>query len=136
MATDYLKKCHSLRASLSLFKCKLLSTRLLKLGGYSRILRHCDLDLSLEDRVARVHLPLSSSSDVQFCLNGQMFTCLPNESWYMNFNLPHEVENSSERPRIHLVVDCEVNDWLTEQVLCGECYFSDDGFQLKNTTTG
>ena len=34
------------------------------------------------------------------------------EAWYLNFNLPHSVENNGERARVHLVIDCLVNDWM------------------------
>jgi hypothetical protein len=36
------------------------------------------------------------------------------ECWYMNFNLPHSVNNKSQSPRIHLVIDAKVNDWVKE----------------------
>ena len=38
------------------------------------------------------------------------------ECWYLNANLPHRVTNNSNRDRIHLVIDCEVNDWLKNMI--------------------
>jgi hypothetical protein len=38
------------------------------------------------------------------------------ECWYLNFNLPHRVKNSGTADRIHLVIDCVVNDWLLQQM--------------------
>jgi quercetin dioxygenase-like cupin family protein len=37
------------------------------------------------------------------------------ESWYVNFNLPHRVLNLGETARVHLVLDCVLNDWLRSQ---------------------
>ena len=34
------------------------------------------------------------------------------ECWYVNVNLKHWVENQSATDRIHLVIDCVVDDWL------------------------
>ena len=41
-------------------------------------------------------------------------TLAPGETWYLNVNLPHSVTNGGDEPRVHLVVDCEVNGWLRE----------------------
>jgi hypothetical protein len=32
--------------------------------------------------------------------------------WERNINLPHRVHNRSAVDRVHLVLDCVVNDWL------------------------
>jgi len=36
----------------------------------------------------------------------------PGEAWYLNFDLVHRVENNGAEERVHLVIDCVVNDWL------------------------
>ena len=36
------------------------------------------------------------------------------EAWYLNFNLKHSVVNRSAEDRVHLVIDCVLNDWLRE----------------------
>ena len=38
----------------------------------------------------------------------------PGECWYINANLLHRVSNKGVTDRIHLVVDCLVNDWLRD----------------------
>ena len=35
----------------------------------------------------------------------------------MNADLEHSVTNDSLENRIHLVVDCEVNDWLENSIV-------------------
>jgi hypothetical protein len=49
---------------------------------------------------------------VSFFLAGERLLMNEGESWYLNFNLPHRVENRSCADRIHLVLDCVLNDWL------------------------
>ena len=39
------------------------------------------------------------------------------ECWYLDLSLPHWVENHGKTDRIHLVIDCLVNDWLRELIL-------------------
>jgi hypothetical protein len=34
------------------------------------------------------------------------------ECWYMNLALLHNINNKSEFDRVHLVMDCVVNDWV------------------------
>jgi hypothetical protein len=40
----------------------------------------------------------------------------PGECWYLNFDLPHRVQNLGATDRVHLVVDCQVNDWLRAMI--------------------
>jgi hypothetical protein len=34
------------------------------------------------------------------------------ECWYLNVNQPHRVENRGSADRVHLVLDCVVDEWL------------------------
>jgi hypothetical protein len=45
------------------------------------------------------------------------------ELWYLNVNQPHHVTNRSTTDRIHLVIDCVVNDWLREVLLAAAAEF-------------
>jgi hypothetical protein len=42
------------------------------------------------------------------------------ECWYLDLSLPHWVENRGARDRVHLVIDCEVNEWLLELLAAAE----------------
>lgn len=53
---------------------------------------------------------------MEFFLNGERVLMLAGECWYINANLPHKVENRGEANRVHLVVDCVVDDWLRSLV--------------------
>jgi len=110
--TDILERCEYFNEVLSAFHCPLQSVRLLKLGVGAVIKEHRDHELGLEDGVARVHIPILTNPDVEFVLNQQRVIMDEGESWYLNFNLPHRVANHGASERVHLVVDCTVNDWL------------------------
>ena len=110
--TALLDLCPNLRDALQGFHCPLQSVRLLRLAAGGLICEHRDYGLCFEDGVARLHIPLLTSDAVEFYLDGQRVLMHAGECWYLNFNLPHRVQNHGSTPRVPLVVDCLVNDWL------------------------
>ena len=94
------------------FQCPLTSVRFLKLAAGSNILEHCDLRLSSHHGEARIHVPVVTNDDVTFFLDGERVPMAEGEVWYLDLELPHRVENRSPEDRVHLVIDCVVNDWL------------------------
>jgi hypothetical protein len=115
--TQLLTGSPALLSALGAFKCPLLAVRLLRLGPSSSIREHTDLDLGIDDGEARVHVVIQSDPAVTFWLDGKPVPMEPGEAWYLNLNLPHRVENTGTLNRIHLVVDCVVNDWFL--TICG-----------------
>ncbi len=111
--TPVLAECPNIQNVLASFDCALESVRLLKLGPGSIIREHTDLNLSFEDGTLRVHIPLATNEKVDFYVNNEKLVMNPGEAWYINFNLPHRVVNGGETDRIHLVLDCVVNEWLS-----------------------
>jgi len=110
--TPVLARCPSLGSALAALKCPVKSARLLKLGAGARIIEHRDYNLSLDDGEVRLHVAITTSPRVDFYLNGERVVMNPGECWYINANLPHKVDNRSSADRVHLVIDCKVNDWL------------------------
>lgn len=110
--TELLQRCTYVREVLESFQCPLRSARLLRLRAGSRILEHRDGNLGYEDGEVRVHIPVVTNPDVDFFVNGDRLDLKPGECWYINFNLPHSVHNRGTVDRIHLVIDCILNDWL------------------------
>lgn len=110
--TDSMLRCNYVPQVLDAFQCGMRAVRFLRLGAGAAIREHRDYDLSFEDGTARIHIPVKTSSEVQFALDGHRVEMSEGEAWYLNFNLPHSVKNSGDEPRIHLVIDCVVNDWL------------------------
>jgi len=114
--TPYLARTRYLPRVLDAFRCPLLAVRLMKLGPGSRILEHRDYDLGVEDGAARLHVPITLPDGVDFRLNGRSVPLQEGESWYLRLSDPHAVDNASDSERVHLVIDCEVNDWLLQQL--------------------
>jgi hypothetical protein len=110
--TPLLARCANLREALAAFHCSMQSVRLLKVSPGSRILEHKDHNLSLDDGEIRLHVPITTNPEVEFFVDGEQVAMQAGECWYINFNLPHRVANLGATNRIHLVMDCVVNDWL------------------------
>lgn len=115
--TEILNACPAIRAALDLLECELDAARLMRLGPDSEILEHRDHDLSAEYGMARLHIPLTTSPDVEFRVNGQPVVMQTGEFWYLRLADPHAVVNRGTAERIHLVVDVRLNGWLSS-LLC------------------
>jgi len=113
MATPLLDLVPNIKSVLDYFKCPLRSVRLMKLKAGAKILKHRDAELSYEHGEARLHIPLQTNEEVRFILDDELLPMRTGECWYINANLYHSVENNGSTDRIHLVIDCEVNEWLS-----------------------
>ena len=110
--TSLYDACPYLAEVMSAFRCELLSVRLLRLGPGSVIREHVDHCLAFEDGEVRLHVPVQTNPEIRFWLNEELIPMQVGETWYLNVNLPHRVENNSDEYRVHLVLDCVVNRWL------------------------
>lgn len=110
--TTNLTRCDYLPEVLGSFECELESARLLRLGARAKIREHRDYLMSYEDGVARIHIPVQTNPQVEFFLDNNLVRMNEGEAWYLNLNLPHSVVNHGDDTRIHLVIDCVVNDWF------------------------
>ena len=115
--TPLLERCPNIRNALAAFQCPQQSARFLRLKAGSSIKEHRDHKLSYEDGEIRVHIPVATNPEVEFVLNGVRVRMLEGECWYHNFNLFHHIANRGATDRVHLVIDCVVNDWLRELLL-------------------
>lgn len=116
-AKDYvdgplLKRCPYFAEVLGHFNCTVNSTRLMRLHAGAVIKEHRDHALAFEDGEARIHIPVVTNPEVAFYLQGERVEMKEGEVWYLNFSLPHSVVNGGTTDRVHLVIDCVVNDWL------------------------
>jgi mannose-6-phosphate isomerase-like protein (cupin superfamily) len=114
-------------------QCELMSVRLLNLKAGAVIKQHRDNELAFEKGEARLHFPIVTNSSVEFYVNDIRLTMLPGECWYINANLPHHVANYGSTDRIHLVIDCKVNDWLSDIFAKAERTEFDEPFDAEQS---
>ena len=96
-------------------ECSVKSVRLMRLAPGSTIKPHRDNGLEWEGPDARLHLCVFSNPDVVFKVNHKIAPMAEGEFWYINAGELHEVINKGNTDRIHIVIDCEMNDWLKAQ---------------------
>lgn len=101
------------------FECEKLSVRLLNLNAGSVIKAHRDIELSFEQGEARLHIPIFTNPEVEFYVAEDRVVMNEGDCWYINANIKHRVTNNGPTDRIHLVIDCKVNEWLTKQITTG-----------------
>jgi hypothetical protein len=118
-ATPLLALCPAIQRFLTSLACPVLSARLLRLKQGAVIKPHRDASLAFEQREARLHVPIFTNPDVEFFIDEQRVVMEPGSCWYINANLTHYVTNRGMTDRIHLVVDCGVDDWLRGQFAQG-----------------
>jgi len=99
---------------LAAFACPLRSVRLMRLTPGSIIKEHTDLDLDFAEGKIRLHIPIVTNDAVEFYLNQTRVRLEPGTCWYLRLSDPHRVVNGGTSERVHLVIDAEVNDWVTD----------------------
>lgn len=98
------------------FHCETRRVRLLTLHPGATIGTHRD---ALEEDgldVVRIHVPITTNDQVSFIVDGQALPLRPGETWFVDVSRPHSVANRGETARVHLVLDCVVNEWMTAQL--------------------
>jgi hypothetical protein len=110
--TPMLQGCPYFREVLDAFQCPLQAVRLMRLTPGSRIKEHADLDLSIEEGAARIHIPVVTNPGVEFYLNGSRIVMEAGSAWYLRLSDPHSVHNNGDSDRVHMVIDAVANDWL------------------------
>ena len=134
--TRFGEQCPQLLAAITQIQCRIKSARLLRLAPGSVIREHTDADLIWRSGEARLHIPLRTHDRVAFYVDGKRVVMHAGECWYLNLSRPHRVQNLGPTERVHLVLDCAVNDWLREHVQSGyasvpQCFPEDGAAQFS-----
>jgi hypothetical protein len=110
--TPMLEGCPYFREVLDAFQCPLQAVRLMRLTPGSLIKEHTDLELSVEEGTARIHIPVITNADVAFYLNRSRVVMEAGSAWYLRLSDPHSVHNNGDSDRVHMVIDAVANDWI------------------------
>jgi len=133
MDTIYMDQFPSVKKLLLSLDCPVMSARFLNLQAGAVIKQHTDSELAFEKGEARLHFPVFTNSGVEFYCEDDRIYLQEGECWYLNANLPHRVSNNGDADRIHLVVDCKVNNWLTDIInSSGQIAFKEEGISNKD----
>jgi len=101
--------------------CRMERVRFMKLTAGKVINKHTDKidkDIGIEDgQITRIHMPVRTNNLVTFSIWDdnkfkQDYKLKTGQFYYTDVRKAHAVENLSDTDRIHLVMDCYVNDEL------------------------
>jgi hypothetical protein len=99
--------------------CRMERVRFMKLEAGKIINKHTDKidkDLGIEDgKITRIHMPVRTNDLVTFSIWDdnkfkQDYKLETGKFYYTDVRKPHAVENLSDTDRIHLVMDCYINE--------------------------
>lgn len=113
--TSVVEECPYFNEIIDSFKCSKRRVRLMRLEPQRRVLPHQDPDQTWAMGITRIHIPIVTNDKVEFVHDGQQVVMKPGELWYLDFSQFHSVANLGDEPRVHLVLDLEVNSWLARQ---------------------
>ena len=112
--TPFLAECPYFSEVLGAIDAPIDAVRLMRLSAGSVIKEHTDLELSVEEGTARIHIAIVTNPNVEFYLNRSRIVLEPGSAWYLRLSDPHSVHNNGETARVHMVIDAVVNDWLRD----------------------
>lgn len=111
--TDILNRCPYYQEVIAFFKCPRQRVRLLRLDAGALIKPHVDRE-GVDFGIARIHIPIVTNDKVEFTNAGKKVATAPGECWFLDTSYSHSAQNLGSDARIHLVLDCVVNDFVTD----------------------
>jgi len=109
--TELVREAPYFKHVLDSLKCPKFAVRLHELGPQGHIEPHTD-DLGFDKAMLRLHVPIITSEDVVFDIDGHRCRWGAGELWFGDFSRRHFVRNDGRTPRVHLVVDVGINDFV------------------------
>jgi len=128
MDTPLMDTCPSVKEITENLLCPIMAVRLLNLKSGAKIKPHKDNELAFEKGEARIHIPIFTNNEVEFYVDDNLVKMNEGECWYINANLKHSVVNNGKSDRIHLVIDCVVNDKLIKLFQKADKTSRDEGY--------
>lgn len=110
--TAVLSFCPYFKEILDSFSFPISTARLLFVPPGKKIGEHVDVGFNWETGIVRLHIPIITHEDVKFYAGNDQLCWKEGEFWFGDFAQPHRLHNQSDITRVHLVVDCLVNDEL------------------------
>jgi len=115
--TKLLERTPYFQKVLSYFECEFARVRIMRMAPGTVLAEHLDqMDLRSEIQLARFHVPIVTNPEAYFIFSGENIHMNPGECWYVEAALPHGAGNLGKEARIHLVIDCVVNDFVNTLV--------------------
>jgi quercetin dioxygenase-like cupin family protein len=109
--TPLLEACPYFRELLLQIECEKETVRLLRLAPGSVIKEHRDRGAGYQFGNFRLHIVIRTHENVSFIVDRGEVPMKTGECWYADFDRPHSVANNGDTDRVHLIIDCNRNEW-------------------------
>jgi len=141
--TEVLSYCPYFKQIIDGFDFEVEVARLLFLPPGKKVGEHKDQGIDWSTGLARIHIPIITHEEVYFYIDGQRAQWKEGEFWYGNFSETHSIHNQSDITRVHLVLDCAINNnllalfpkaFLTEIQSKSEIFINQDAIAVSLDT--
>ena len=106
-----LDKCPYFMEVLNTFPCRFQRVMIRKLNPGKGFTKHTD-PMYYEKGEARIHIPIITDDGFEFYSNDKRIIMPEGECWYLDAKQVHWGINKSQYARTHLIMDCDVDEWL------------------------
>ena len=131
--TPHLQRCEYMQQVMGSFGEVLARSRLMRLNAGAEVSPHVDFNYHWYSRV-RIHIPIVTNPDVIFYCGDQKVHMQAGECWLFDSWKLHNVINSGEQDRVHLVVDTAGSSRFWEMVRCMQKFgIEADNAELQST---
>jgi aspartyl/asparaginyl beta-hydroxylase (cupin superfamily) len=110
LETEAIKYAPTLKNLIDSIPLKKKRVRLLNLKAGKRIYPHIDTTDTIDKGGIRLHYPIITNEKVDFYICHEKLTWKEGFLYYGDFSFPHKLENKGLNDRIHLVIDCKIDD--------------------------
>lgn len=112
LETEAARRAPYFKQVLDSLECPKRSVRISVMGPKGRINPHADTDVAFDKGVVRLHIPITTNPGVEFFIDNQRVSFQPGELWFGDFRHEHHVFNGGDEPRVHIVADVCINDFV------------------------
>lgn len=116
LPTPLLERSPYIREVLGRFDCDFNMARLLAMDPGIVVKKHIDKIRLTHYQFARFHVPIVTNPKAWIYVYGRWIQPRVGECWYLDAAVPHAVRNDGAARRVHLVIDCLINDFVNELV--------------------
>lgn len=110
--TEVLEYCPYFKQIIEELNFEVEIARILFVPPGKKVGEHRDQGIDWSTGLARIHIPIVTHEEVYFYIAGERAEWKEGEFWYGNFSEVHSIHNKSDITRVHLVLDCAINQNL------------------------
>ena len=89
------------------------------LDSGAKLHSHRDLTGASFNNRLRFHVPIITNPDVNFIVSNDRVKMSPGDLWCLDTSYLHSVENKGSESRVHIIIECDINDEIIKKIPTG-----------------